>query len=85
VPNAGSWPNTYDNSYLFGDFVCGKIFKLTPEGGGFSRIEFTDVPGSARPVAMTFGPFGATQALYYTTFDFNGGPDQVRRIAYTGP
>jgi hypothetical protein len=30
---------------------------------------------------MTFGPFGATQALYYTTYA-NGG--EVHRITYTG-
>ena len=84
VPNDGSWPN--EDSYLFADFGCGKIFELTPDpGGGYSRTEFTDVPGPARPVAMAFGPYGTTQALYYTTLDFNGGPDQVRRITYTPP
>jgi glucose/arabinose dehydrogenase len=85
VPDDAAWPSSYDDSYLFGDFVCGKVFRLTPNGDGFSRTEFTDVPGSARPVAMTFGPYETGQALYYTTFDFNGGPDQVRRVAYTGP
>jgi len=85
VPNTGSWPDKYDKSYLFGDFVCGKIFELTPvnDGRGYTRSEFTEVPDSARPIAMTFGPYGPGQALYYTTFKF-GGKDQVRRIAYTG-
>src|SRR5215208_671046 len=40
VPN-GDWPTEYDNSYLYGDYVCNKIFKLTPDGkGGFTRTEF---------------------------------------------
>jgi glucose/arabinose dehydrogenase len=85
VPDNASWPANYDDSYLFGDFVCGKIFKLTPDGGGFSRTKFTGAPGPGRPGAMTFGPHSSGQALYYTTFDFEGGSDHVRRIAYTGP
>ena len=40
VPN-GVWPASYDNSYLYGDFVCGKIFELKPKsGGGFTQTEF---------------------------------------------
>jgi len=80
VPD-GSWPTSYDDAYLFSDFVCGKIFSLTPDGGGgFNREQFADVPGG--PVAMTFGPYQTGEALYYTTF---AGGGQVRRIAYTGP
>jgi glucose/arabinose dehydrogenase len=78
VPD-GLW-TSYDDAYLFGDFICGKIFKLTPRaGGGFERTLFASVPGPG-PIAMGFGPNGGEQALYYTTF---AGPDngQVRRIA----
>lgn len=80
VPDDGSWPVEYDGSYLFGDFVCNKIFELRPDGsGGFSQTLFTDLDDGG-PIAMTFGPSG-TKDLYYTTFA-NGG--EVRRIAYTG-
>jgi glucose/arabinose dehydrogenase len=80
VPD-GVWPASYDAAYLFGDFVCNKIFALTPRsGGGLTRTEFaTDLAGG--PVAMTFGPDGSGRALYYATFA-NGG--EVHRIATTG-
>jgi glucose/arabinose dehydrogenase/PKD repeat protein len=81
VPN-GAWPAEYDNSYLFGDYVCNKIFELKPKsGGGFRQIEFASGLRQDGPVDMAFGPYGAGQALYYTT-NPNGG--EVRRIAYTG-
>ena len=79
VPN-GAWPVSYDDAYLFGDFICGKIFKLEPrKRGGFTRTEFATGLGRG-PVGMTCGPFEAGEALYYTTFDAGG---QVRRIAYS--
>jgi glucose/arabinose dehydrogenase len=79
VPN-GAWPASYDGSYLFGDYVCNKIFKLTPaSGGGFARTEFASGLGQGGPIAMTFGPYGSSKALYYTTYA-NGG--EVHRISY---
>ena len=82
----GVWPTSYDDAYLFGDFVCGKSFKLTQKaGGGYGRNLFTRVPRPG-PIAMDFGPHGTGQALYYTTFakaqdsQVNG---QVRRISRT--
>ena len=81
VPN-GFWASEYDDSYLFGDYVCGKIFRIKPNGsGGYTASEFTAGLGSSSAVAMIFGPYQTTQALYYTTFA-NGG--EVRRIRYTG-
>ncbi len=78
----GLWPATYDRLYLYGDYVCGKIFELTPKsGGGYSRSEFVTGLERRSAVALAFGPFGERQALYYTTYA-NGG--EVRRIAYTG-
>ncbi len=75
------WPAAYKKSYLYGDFVCGKIFQLTPKsGGGYSRTTFASGLGRGGPVAMTFGPTGRT--LYYTTYaDGDGG--QIRSISYT--
>src|ERR671911_657369 len=89
VPN-GIWPAAYDNSYLFGDYTCGKIFKLTPNGtGGYTRTDFVTGLGENSAVAMTFGPHQGGQALYYTTYGGNGpgsggSGGEVRRIAYTG-
>lgn len=81
VPN-GIWSTEYDNSYLFGEYVCGKIFKITPNGsGGYTASEFVTGLGSSSAVAMIFGPYNNTQALYYTTY---AGGGQVRRIRYTG-
>jgi glucose/arabinose dehydrogenase len=77
VPD-GTWPAEYDNSYLFGDYGCNKIFELKPKsGGGFARTEFAFELGEGGPIAMAFGPYGSSQALYYTTYR-NGG--EVRRI-----
>lgn len=79
VPN-GIWPaSSYDTAYLYGDYVCNKIFKLTPKsGGGFTRTIFAGGLGVGGPISMEFGPYGTSgQALYYTTFDDGG---EVRRI-----
>jgi hypothetical protein len=81
VPNNGSWPDSYDDVYLYGDFKCNKIFELRPAaGGGFEAQEFATV-ASDGPIAMTFGTSEAGEVLYYTTFHNDG---EVRRIAYTG-
>ena len=80
VPNSASWPTSYNDAYLFGDYVCGKIFKLTPkDGGGFSRSQFATGLGQGGPIAMAFGPYETGEVLYYTTF---AGGGEVRRIAY---
>ena len=82
VPN-GLWPAAYQGKYLFADFGCGKIFRLDPNGvGGFTRVDFATALGSNSVVALGFGPAGATQALYYTTY---AGGGQVRRIVDTRP
>jgi glucose/arabinose dehydrogenase/PKD repeat protein len=79
---AGVWPAQYDNAYLFGDFVCGKIIRLTPAtGGGFTATDFVTGLGSTSITTMSFGPYATGQALYYMNF-LNGG--EIRRIAYTG-
>jgi glucose/arabinose dehydrogenase len=79
VPN-GAWPASYDGSYLLGDYVCNKIFKLTPlSGGGFARTEFASGLGGGGPTAMAFGPYESGKALYYATYA-NGG--EVHRVSY---
>jgi len=76
----GVWPPQFEGAYLFGEFICGKIFQLSPDGsGGFTASEFVTGLGSASAVTLTFGPHQNTQALYYTTF---AGGGQVRRISF---
>ncbi len=78
VPD-GLWAG-YDGSYLYADFVCDTVFRLSPNtAGGFARSVFDGCLGS--PTSLTFGPAGATQGLYYTTYA-NGG--EVRLIVQTG-
>ena len=75
----GVWPAAYQGKYMFADFVCGKIFRLDPDGlGGFTRVDFAT--GLSSVVHLTFGPVASTRALYYTTYAAGG---QVRRIRST--
>jgi glucose/arabinose dehydrogenase len=77
---AGLWPAPYDGSYLFADFSCARIFRLVSQPTGtYPNSLFTEDVGHI--VSMQFGPWGSSQALYYTTY-LNGG--EIRRIAYTG-
>ena len=77
VPN-GVWPAAYSGKYLFADYGCGKIFRLDPAGGGaFTRVDFVTDLGGSSATDLRFGPYGRTQALYYTTYASGG---QVRRI-----
>ncbi|MEY2522517.1 MAG: hypothetical protein QOJ66_1082 [Ilumatobacteraceae bacterium] len=79
VPS-GVWPAPYDGSYLFSDYVCGKIFRLVPAGGGtYTREDFDTGLGGSSAVTLLFGPDGA---LYYTTYAQGG---QVRRISLNAP
>ena len=68
-------------TYLYGDFVCGKIVRLTPTGAAFTATDFVTDLGMNGITSMKFGPHGTTQALYYMNY-LNGG--EVRRIAFTG-
>lgn len=80
VPN-GVWPASYDKSYLFGDYVCGKVFKLTPKSGGeYAKTTFVDGIGRGGPVHMAFGPYDRNQALYYATYTDGG---EIRRVVHS--
>src|SRR3954447_19951516 len=80
VPKSG-WP--WPGQYLFGDYVCGTIFRLQPDAaGGVQAVPFVTGMGADSVVDFTFGPGpGTAPALYYTTF---GGGGQLRRITYNG-
>ena len=62
----GYWPAAYDDDYIYADFACGKMFRLSPNGtGGYDQIEF----GSGFPeygvVTATFSAFQPKNGLYY--------------------
>jgi len=80
VPN-GLWPG-YDGAYLFGDYECASIFALTPGTGGWSAADLIGHQnGEPGAVALRFGPYGATQALYYLV---NAGGGLLYRVSWTG-
>jgi glucose/arabinose dehydrogenase len=80
APN-GAWPAEYDGAYLFGDYVCGTIFSLKPNGsGGYTAHTFATGMGRNSATSLTFGPHKDGLALYYTTYAEGG---HVRRIAYS--
>jgi glucose/arabinose dehydrogenase/Ca2+-binding RTX toxin-like protein len=82
VPNDAPWPASYNNSYLYGDYVCNKIFELKPNGaGGYVASDFASGLPPGGPISMAFGPHGSGKALYYTTY---AGSGEIHRIAYTG-
>jgi glucose/arabinose dehydrogenase len=76
----GVWPSSYDGAYVYADYVCGELFLLR-KGTGSSYSASSFATGNGAPVEVAFGPYGATQALYYTNYDSGG---QIRRIVYTG-
>jgi glucose/arabinose dehydrogenase len=82
VPNGINWPAAYLGKYLFADFGCGRIFSLDPSAPGATPVDFATGLGSASAVHLEFGPFGSTQALYYTTY---AGGGEVHRISYAPP
>ncbi|HEY3239898.1 MAG TPA: PQQ-dependent sugar dehydrogenase, partial [Acidimicrobiia bacterium] len=76
----GTWGAPYDGSYMFADFVCGKILRLAPKsGGGFEMVPFVEGLGSSSAVHLEFGPFAGTKALYYTTFEENDGVHRISK------
>jgi glucose/arabinose dehydrogenase len=78
---AGVWPSEWDGAYVYSDYVCGKMFKLTPSGSGYASSEFVSDLGAGSAIMLLFGPSGGGQALYYTTYA-NGG--EIRKIEYVG-
>ena len=78
VPNDAGWPAPYPGSYLFSDFVCGKIWRLDPSSPT-GTVDFATGLGSSSAVHLTFGPAPGGKALYYTTY---AGGGQVRRVRF---
>ena len=81
----GKWTPDVDGAYLFGDLVCGKIFKLTPAGGGtYTTTEFATPIGTNWLISMIVGPHAGNDAIYYITWNDGNSAHEVRRIAFTG-
>jgi glucose/arabinose dehydrogenase len=82
VPDGIGWPAAYTGAYLFADYISGNIFRLnrTSTSGidQWTRSNFATSLGGSSAVHLRFGPFDATQALYYTTYASGG---EVRRIS----
>ncbi len=76
VPD-GLWGSAYDTGYLYGDYICNRMFLLLPDGsGGWVSSSFASGLGTGGPIAMTFAPYAGHTALYYTTYA-NGGEVHV--------
>lgn len=82
VPQDLGWPAAYAGHYLFADYVCGKIFRLDPNGSGFVMTPFVTGLGSNSIVHTEFGGPAGDRALYYSTFA-NGG--EIHRVSFAGP
>jgi glucose/arabinose dehydrogenase len=78
VPD-GAWSPAFDGVYLFGDYVCGKIFELTFPNGIATTTEFVTDLGTGGITGMAFGPHDGAQALYY----LNYGAGEVHRIDFS--
>ncbi len=77
VPN-GVWPATHARTYLFADYVCGKIFQIDPNAPA-NRVTFGSSLGAIVDMAFGLGPAGS-QALYYARIDTGS----IHRIWPTG-
>ncbi len=75
VPN-GIWPAEYDNSYLFADGGCGKMWQRTAAGAVDYNTPFAQTSGTI--VAMAFVTQGSSTSLFYVT----NGSSQLHQISY---
>jgi glucose/arabinose dehydrogenase len=78
VPN-GIWPPEFDNSYLFGDGGCNKIWQRTGAGTVDYNNPFHQASGVLTD--MAFVVQGPDPALYYVT----NGSSQLHKITYDAP
>ena len=76
VPN-GVWPAQYDDSYLFGDGGCGKIWQRTAAGTVDYSAPFATTSGVI--VDMAFVTQGSTTPLYYVT----NSDSKLHKIVYS--
>ena len=81
VPN-GLWPNA-DGAYLAADYACGVIYRITKPAATWVASDFVGDLGDSSATSLTFGPYGNSQGLYYTTYA-GGGQIWVISYASTG-
>jgi glucose/arabinose dehydrogenase len=80
VPD-GLWGGAYDGSYLVGDYICNRIYRITPKGGGgWKSTVFARGLAPGGPITLRFAPSGGSRALYYTTYTTDPTHGQVRVI-----
>lgn len=79
VPETSNWGGKYQGKYLYGDWICGKMFTLdvTPSPGSPMIAEEFAVGTPFALTAMVFNPKGTV--LYYTNSD-GGERAEVRAI-----
>ncbi|MCU1395004.1 MAG: hypothetical protein JWM34_3432 [Ilumatobacteraceae bacterium] len=75
VPN-GIWPADYDDSYLFADGGCGRMWRRTPAGAVDYDTPFAATSGVI--VDMAFVKQGTAEPLYYVT----NSTSQIHKITY---
>ena len=75
---AGIWPIS-NGTYLAADFTCGVIFQMSMPAATWVASNFVSGLGSSSATSLSFGPYGNTQGLYYTTY---AGGGQIWVIAY---
>jgi glucose/arabinose dehydrogenase/PKD repeat protein len=89
IPTEAGWPEIFQDSYLFNEFIFGEIVLITPTGvtcredcdppvPQWENQTFAEWP---RPTDIFFGPYQDGWALYYTG---RKGSQNVRRIRYVG-
>ena len=80
VPN-GVWPARVRRRATCSATTSAAGSSRSPNGAGGCARSFADRPGrAAAPCTSLFGPYGAAQALYYTTYAGGGAgaPDRLR-------
>ena len=71
------WGAKYASGYIYGDYICNRMFLLSPDGaGGWTSTTFAKGLQPGGPVGLLFAPRGHATALYYTTYG-NGGEVHV--------
>jgi glucose/arabinose dehydrogenase len=89
VPNWGHWPTSYEDKFIYADFVIGSLYLMNPSTVGESRNSCPARSGydakeivsfsSSYPVSMAFNPLDGH--LYFVIRSFGG---KLNRVRYVG-
>ena len=75
MPNAvaNAWGAKYRAGYFYADYLCNKIFLLSPRlTGNWTSTTFATGLAPGGPVGLLFAPRGTKTGLYYTTYGSGG-------------